>query len=80
MNTATAATNRPSASMLMFGVDDIDHWYSFQERLYDLNTSEERKMNVMGMLSDVQEMISRGNYVDANHTLNRAKWMIRNKI
>lgn len=75
MNTAT-----PDQSMVTFGVKNINQWYSVYEEIYALNTPEDRKMTVMGMLSDVQEMIERGNYVDANHTLNRAKWMISKKI
>lgn len=65
----------------MFGVSDINQWwYSNTAHLFIADTPHERKMMVMGMLSDVQEMIERGLHEDARQTLNRAKWVVREKI
>ena len=62
--------------MEMFGVPSIGEWYD-EQFLYPVGGN---KMLVMSMMSDVQEMIDRSLVDEARHTLNRAKWIISNKL
>lgn len=57
--------------MEMFGVPSIGEWY---------DAGKCNKLLVMSMMSDVQEMIDRSMMDEARHTLNRAKWIISNKL
>lgn len=68
----------------MFGVDNIEQWYS-DTIIPVLNDDRSNaKMLAMSLLSDVQEMlvmsvISRVGD-EARQTINRAKWVISNKL
>ena len=69
--------------MEMFGVPSIGEWYD-EQFLYpedkDSPFAGGNKLLVMSMMSDVQEMIDRSLVDEARHTLNRAKWIISNKL
>ena len=69
--------------MEMFGVPSIGEWYD-EQFLYpedkDSPFAGGNKLLVMSMMSDVQEMIDRSMMDEARHTLNRAKWIISNKL
>ena len=60
----------------MYGVEAIGKWYDMNNEL----TFGDDKMLLASMLSDVQEMIERGMNEEARHTLNRAKWLIREHL
>jgi hypothetical protein len=67
----------------MFGVPSIGEWYD-EQFLYpedkDSPFAGGNKLLVMSMLSDVQEMIDRSLMDEARHTLNKAKWILSNKL
>ena len=67
----------------MFGVPSIGEWYD-EQFLYPEDKDSPfvggNKLLVMSMMSDVQEMIYRSLMDEARHTLNRAKWIISNKL
>ena len=67
----------------MFGVPSIGEWYD-EQFLYpedkDSPFAGGNKLLVMSMMSDVQEMIDRSLMDEARHTLNRAKWVVSNKL
>jgi hypothetical protein len=67
----------------MFGVPSIGEWYD-EQFLYPEDKDSPfvggNKLLVMSMMSDVQEMIDRGLHEEARHTLNRAKWVLSNKV
>ena len=69
--------------MEMFGVPSIGEWYD-EQFLYpedkDSPFAGGNKLLVMSMMSDVQEMIDRSLVDEARQTLNRAKWIISNKL
>ena len=69
--------------MEMFGVPSIGEWYD-EQFLYpedkDSPFAGGNKLLVMSMMSDVQEMIDRSLVDEARHTLNRAKWVVSNKL
>ena len=69
--------------MEMFGVPSIGEWYDEQFLYLEDKDSPfvgGNKLLVMSMMSDVQEMIDRSMMDEARHTLNRAKWIISNKL
>ena len=67
----------------MFGVPSISEWYD-EQFLYPEDKDSPfvggNKLLVMSMLSDVQEMIDRSLMDEARHTLNKAKWILSNKL
>ena len=67
----------------MFGVPSIGEWYD-EQFLYPEDKDSPfvggTKLLVMSMMSDVQEMIDRSLMDEARHTLNRAKWVVSNKL
>ena len=69
--------------MEMFGVPSIGEWYD-EQFLYpedkDSPFAGGNKLLVMSMMSDVQEMIDRSLMDEARQTLNRAKWVVSNKL
>ena len=69
--------------MEMYGVPSIGKWYD-EQFLYPEDKDSPfvggHKLLVMSMMSDVQEMIDRSLMDEARHTLNRAKWIISNKL
>ena len=69
--------------MEMFGVPSIGEWYD-EQFLYpedkDSPFAGGNKLLVMSMMSDVQEMIDRSLVDEARQTLNRAKWVVSNKL
>ena len=69
--------------MEMFGVPSIGEWYD-EQFLYPEDKDSPfvggNKLLVASMLSDVQEMIYRSLVDEARHKLNRAKWIISNKL
>jgi hypothetical protein len=64
----------------MFGVPAIDEWYDEQFLYPEDKDLRGNKILVKSMMSDVQEMIVRGLHEEARHTLNRAKWVLSNKV
>lgn len=74
-NTLTSAQQLdqlPTSCLQMYGVPFIGEWYD--ERV------EDAKSHVMSMLSDAQELMVRGYNEEARQTLNRAKWIVSNKL
>ena len=69
--------------MEMFGVPSIGEWYD-EQFLYPEDKDSPfvggHKLMVMSMMSDVQEMIDRSLVDEARQTLNRAKWVVSNKL
>ena len=67
----------------MFGVPAIGEWYD-EQFLYPEDKDSPfvggNKLLVASMLSDVQEMIDRSLHEEARQTLNRAKWVLSNKL
>lgn len=70
--------------LVMYGVPSIGAWYDTEIDYLDCTWGKDQaganKMLVMSMLSDVQEMVERGLAEEARQTLNRAKWVISNKL
>ena len=67
----------------MFGVPAIGEWYAEQFLFPEDKDSPfvgGNKLLAMSMISDAQEMISRGLHEEARQTLNRAKWVLSNKL
>ena len=79
-NNNTLDVRDTSARFLeMYGVPSIGAWYDEQiDYFWKMKGAD--KMLVMSMLSDVQEMVERGLAEEARQTLNRAKWVISNKL
>ena len=69
--------------MEMFGVPAIGEWYD-EQFLYPEDKDSPfvggNKLLAMSMISDAQEMIERGLNEEARQTLNRAKWVLSNKV
>ena len=69
--------------MELYGVPSIGEWYS-EQFLYPEDKDSPfvggHKLLVMSMMSDVQEMIDRSLMDEARQTLNRAKWVVSNKL
>ena len=69
--------------MEMFGVPAIGEWYDEQFLFPEDKDSPfagGNKLLAISMISDAQEMIERGLHEEARHTLNRAKWVLSNKV
>ena len=81
MNDTTTYYSDSEINHRMFGVDSMDEWWSANTTFF-LNEEDvrDKKMLLMSMLSDVQEMVNRGLEEEARQTLNRAKWMISRKM
>jgi hypothetical protein len=90
MNNNTLDLRDTSARFLeMYGVPSIGAWYDTEIDFLDCTWGKDQaganKMLVMSMLSDVQEMVARGLETsnldeEARQVLNRAKWVISNKL
>jgi len=81
MNDTTTHYSKDEINQRIFGVDCIDEWWAMNSEFFiNQNDLRDKKMLLMGILSDVQEMIERGLNDDARQTLNRAKWAIRTKL
>lgn len=74
-NSTAAKPYSTGMSEHMFGLPDISFWYNtlgvHPNNVADL---------VAGILSDAQAWMDVGNTKQANHRVNRAKWIIQNKL
>ena len=76
----TIDTNASDLYLRTYGVKDMHAWYDLMWELYHLNTADDHKTLVTNMLTDAKENISNGHYVDANYMINRATWLVNNKL